>query len=67
MEQKEHQEHSAEEIRHMLLHALTEDSIGKSLEHAKSQQEAYKLMKNLAYFDLTWDEFQAGLVALQEG
>ena len=55
-----------EEITHMLMHALTEESIEQELEKAKSQQEAYKLLQTLSYFDLTIEEFQAGIMDMQK-
>ena len=35
------------EIEHMLLHALTEESVGEKLDGAKSQQEVYEALKTL--------------------
>ena len=58
-------ERNIEEIEHMLMHALTEDSIAECIEQAVSQQEVYDLMKELPYFDLSLEEFQAGIRALQ--
>ncbi|SEH37890.1 hypothetical protein [Selenomonas sp. KH1T6] len=58
-------ERNIEEIEHMLMHALTEDSIAERIEQAVSQQEVYDLMKELPYFDLSLEEFQAGIIALQ--
>lgn len=54
-----------EEIKHMLMHALTEETLEESMEQAASQLEAYNLMKELPYFDLTIEEFRAGIEALQ--
>ena len=53
------------EIEHMLMHALTEDSLEERIEQAASQMEVYNLMKELPYFDLSLEEFQAGIRALQ--
>lgn len=58
-------ERNIEEIEHMLMHALTEDSIAERIEQAVSQMEVYDLMKELSYFDLSLEEFQAGIRALQ--
>ncbi len=58
-------ERNIEEIEHMLMHALTEDSIAERIEQAVSQLEVYDLMKELPYFDLSLEEFQAGIIALQ--
>ncbi len=58
-------ERNIEEIEHMLMHALTEDSIAERIEQAVSQLEVYDLMKELPYFDLSLEEFQAGIRALQ--
>ncbi|WP_029543049.1 hypothetical protein [Selenomonas sp. AB3002] len=58
-------ERNIEEIEHMLMHALTEDSISERIEQAVSQLEVYDLMKELPYFDLSLEEFQAGIIALQ--
>lgn len=55
-----------EEIRHMLLHALTEESTGDSLDRAKSQQEVYEILRKLPYFSLSMEEFQQGIQALRE-
>lgn len=55
-----------EEIEHMLFHALTEESLDASLDHAKSQQEVYKILQTLAYFDLSPEEFQAGIASMRE-
>ena len=55
-----------DQITHILLHALTEDGIGEQLEHAKSQQEVYKLLQTLPYFKLTFEEFQLGIQALRQ-
>jgi len=54
-----------EEITHMLMHALTEESIEQDLEKVKSQQDAYKLLQTLPYFDLTIEEFKAGIMDMQ--
>ncbi len=53
------------EIEHMLMHALTEDSLAERIEQAASQLEVYNIMKELPYFDLSMEEFQAGIKALQ--
>lgn len=53
------------EIEHMLMHALTEESLEERIEQAASQMEVYSLMKELPYFDLSLEEFQAGIMALQ--
>ena len=53
------------EIEHMLMHALTEDSLAERIEQAVSQMEVYNFMKELPYFDLSLEEFQAGIMALQ--
>jgi len=58
-------ERSMEEIEHMLMHALTEESLEERIEQASSQVEVYNLMKELSYFDLSLEEFQAGIKALQ--
>ena len=58
-------EREIEEIEHMLMHALTEDSLAERIEQAVSQMEVYNLMKELPYFDLSLEEFQAGIRALQ--
>lgn len=58
-------ERDIEEIEHMLMHALTEDSLAERIEQAASQLEVYNLMKELPYFDLSLEEFQAGIKALQ--
>lgn len=55
-----------EEIKHMLLHALTEESTGESLDRAKSQQEVYEILRKLPYFSLSMEEFQQGIQALRE-
>lgn len=54
------------EIEHMLLHALTEESVGAKLDSAKSQQEVYEALKTLSYFTLTMEEFQQGIMALKD-
>ena len=54
------------EIEHMLLHALTEESVGEKLDSAKSQQEVYEALKTLPYFTLTLEEFQQGIMALKD-
>ena len=54
------------EIKHMLLHALTEDSLTERLDEAKSQQEVYGILQELSYFTLTMDEFKQGIEALQK-
>ena len=53
------------EIEHMLLRALTEESVGEKLDGAKSQQEVYEALKTLPYFTLTMEEFQQGIQALK--
>ena len=53
------------EIEHRLMHALTEESLEERIEQAASQMEVYSLMKELPYFDLSLEEFQAGIRALQ--
>jgi len=53
------------EIKHMLLHALTEESLTERLDQAKSQQEVYGILQELSYFTLTMDEFKQGIEALQ--
>lgn len=55
-----------EEIKHMLLHALTEESTGESLDRAKSQREVYEILRKLPYFSLSMEEFQQGIQALRE-
>lgn len=54
------------EIKHMLLHALTEDSLVERLDGAKSQQEVYRILQELSYFTLTMEEFKQGIEALQK-
>jgi len=54
------------EIKHMLLHALTEDSLAERLDEAKSQQEVYHILQELSYFTLTMGEFKQGIEALQK-
>lgn len=49
----------------MLMHALTEDSLAGRIDQAASQLEVYNLMKELPYFDLSLDEFRAGIKAMQ--
>ena len=53
------------EIKHMLLHALTEDKLVERLDKAKSQQEVYGILQELSYFTLTREEFKQGIEALQ--
>ena len=53
------------EIKHMLLHALTEDELTERLDKAKSQQEVYNILQELSYFTLTMEEFKQGIEALQ--
>ena len=60
------EQRAIDQITHILLHALTEDGIGEQLEHAKSQQEVYKLLQTLPYFKLTFEEFQLGIQALRQ-
>ena len=55
-----------EEIKHMLFHALTEESLAARLDEAKSQQEVYGILQELDYFTLTMEEFQQGIQAIQE-
>lgn len=54
------------EIKHMLLHALTEDSVAERLDAAKSQQEVYAILQELSYFTISMEEFQHGITALKE-
>ncbi|MCR5756428.1 MAG: hypothetical protein K6F95_00765 [Selenomonas sp.] len=54
------------EIKHMLLHALTEESLTERLDQAKSQQEVYGILQELSYFTLSMDEFKQGIEALQK-
>ncbi|MGN0949615.1 MAG: hypothetical protein ACI4OH_02580 [Mitsuokella sp.] len=60
------EQRAIEEITHILLHALTEESIGEKLDGAKSQQEVYEALKTLPYFKLTMDEFKIGIEALRQ-
>ena len=53
------------EIKHMLFHALTEESLEERLDQAKSQQEVYAILQELDYFTLTIEEFQQGITAMQ--
>lgn len=55
-----------EEIKHMLFHALTEESLEARLDEAKSQQEVYEILQELSYFTLSMEEFQQGIKAMQE-
>lgn len=55
-----------EEIEHMLFHALTEESLETQLDRAKSQQEVFALLQTLPYFDLSAEEFQAGIDSMRE-
>ncbi len=57
---------SLEEITHMLFHALTEETLGARLDGARSQTEVYEVLKTLDYFDLSLEEFAAGIRAMQE-
>lgn len=57
---------AVEEITHILLHALTEESVGEKLDGAKSQQEVYEALKTLPYFKLTMEEFRIGIEALRQ-
>ncbi len=57
---------SLDEITHMLFHALTEESLGARIDGAKSQTEVYEALRTLDYFDLSFEEFTAGLRAMQE-
>lgn len=54
------------EIKHMLFHALTEESLEARLDEAKSQQEVYEILQELDYFTLSMEEFQQGIKAMQE-
>ena len=54
-----------EEIKHMLFHALTEESLEAKLDTAKSQQEVYGILQELDYFTLSMEEFQQGIKAMQ--
>lgn len=65
-EEVSEEQRAVDQITHILLHALTEDGIGEQLEHAKSQQEVYKLLQTLPYFKLTLEEFQLGIQALRQ-
>ena len=53
------------EIKHMLFHALTEESLEERLDQAESQQEVYAILQELDYFTLTMEEFQQGIAAMQ--
>ena len=53
------------EIKHMLFHALTEESLEERLDQAKSQQEVYAILQELDYFTLTMEEFQQGIAVMQ--
>ena len=53
-----------EEIKHMLFHALTEESLEAKLDAAKSQQEVYGILQELDYFTLSMEEFQQGIKAI---
>ncbi len=64
-EGRTYMERNIGEIEHMLMHALTEDSLAGRIDQAASQLEVYNLMKELPYFDLSLEEFQAGIKALQ--
>ncbi len=55
-----------DEIVHMLLHALSEDSVGERLDSAKSQQEVYAILSEIPYFTLSMEEFQAGIRELRQ-
>ena len=54
-----------EEIKHMLFHALTEESLEAKLDAAKSQQEVYGILQELDYFTLSMEEFRQGIKAMQ--
>ena len=54
------------EIKHILLHALTDESAGAKLDQAKSQQEVFAILKELPYFTITMEEFQRGIAALKD-
>mgnify|MGYP000261069226 FL=1 len=54
-----------EEIEHLLLHALTEDTVTERLDVARSQQEVYAILSELPYFKLSMEEFQQGIRAMQ--
>lgn len=56
-----------EEIEHLLLHALTEDTVTERLDVARSQQEVYAILSELPYFKLSMEEFQQGILAMQAG
>ena len=53
------------EIKHMLFHALTEETLAERLDNAKSQQEVYGILQELDYFTLSVEEFQQGIAAIQ--
>lgn len=53
------------EIKHILLHALTEEAVAAKLDRAKSQQEVFAILKELPYFTITMEEFQQGIAALK--
>lgn len=54
-----------EKIEHLLLHALTEDTVTERLDVARSQQEVYAILSELPYFKLSMEEFQQGIRAMQ--
>lgn len=60
------EQRAIEEITHILLHGLTEDGIGEKLAAARSQQEAYEVLKTLPYFTLSMDEFRLGIDVLRQ-
>ena len=55
-----------DEITHVLLHALTEESVADRLDAARSQQEVYAILQELSYFTISMEEFQRGIAALKE-
>lgn len=55
-----------EEITHMLLHALTEETLGGRMDHVKSQEEAYRILQELPYFTLSMEEFRRGIAVIRE-
>ncbi len=55
-----------EEAAHMLMHALSEESVQEQLDTAKSQQEVYKILQSVDYFTLSMDEFRSGIQLLSQ-
>lgn len=55
-----------EEAAHLLLHALSEESVQQELDAAKSQQEVYAILQQVEYFTLTMEEFQSGIELLSQ-